>query len=622
MCRICERWDSRDGSNPGASATTSAPLAVPGTELPSAATPYGHPPHSHQPDEAATTFRWSATGTVGEERTDPQPDPGTQVPAGQTRETAISLGYLTRVSEFRTRTGTVNREGSVFYRFKLSAPRRLRIELRNLSSDADLFLLNAAGTQITESRLDGTLVDSLLHDLDRGTYYIRVDAFAGRAVDYQLRYRAEAIARTPETAISLGDLTGVTAFRTRRSTLLNPTFNRVNPVYFRFTLRASRVVRVEMRDLAGNLLNGNETLALRDSLGDSRRGPSNRFGEKLFGEDTLVQWLVPGTYYLSVDSYGGQTTDFQIRYRTETARGTRGKTYGTSWNLGDLTDSTAYRVRTGTAREEVRGRGGDYRRFTLTRWRVVGFALRNLSRAGMVRVSLLDLYEQRISDVRAGDGRGYLTENSLLRDLRPGTYFIHVDDISFGASRNPRYQLRYRREPTPPRGASHATAWYIGNLTRAGGKFRNKYATVHQGNRYGERDTDYRRFTLTETRTMRIELRRISFTARDGFFAGIHLGVEDAHGRSVEDDLPFSGTRGHMTTYQSRLGPGTYYIWVRGGHLLGESETIRYHLRYRTLPESGASGQSLWRDDTVSAGSASRLDERRSLANPGGMLSA
>ena len=525
------------------------------------------------------------------------------------------------MSEFRTRSGRVNREGSVFYRFKLSAPRRLRIELRNLSTDADLFLLNAAGTQITESRLDGTLVDSLLHDLVRGTYYIRVDAFAGRAVDYQLRYRAEAIARTPETAISLGDLTGVTAFRTRRSTLLNPTFNRVNPVYFRFTLRASRVVRVEMRDLAGNLLNGNETLALRDSLGDSRRGPSNRFGEKLFGEDTLVQWLVPGTYYLSVDSYGGQTTDFQIRYRTETARGTLGKTYGTSWNLGDLTNSTAYRVRTGTARgrSEGSGRGlSPLHPVSLARSPVrVAQPLREGDGAGEPARPL-----RAIHLGRSRGRRSRLLQGEFARpELRPGTYFIHVDDISSRGSGNPRYQLRYRREPTPPRGTTHATAWYIGNLTRIIGKYRNKYATVHQGIRYDIIDTDYRRFTLTETRNIRFELRRLSHTVSDSFFARLKLGIEDANGRRVGGGKS-NTSLGRDAIDEAVLGPGTYYITVNASHIREEDDTMRYHLRYLTKAATGTPRQSLWRDEAVAAGPVSRLDERRHLASTAGVLSA
>ena len=614
MCRICERWDSREGQDASAGGSAPAPLASHGAELLSPTSPDAHLLHHHQQDDTAATFRWSTPEVDGQERAGPQQSPNAQGADGQTRETAISLGYITRVSAFRARSGRVNREGSIFYRFKLSAPRRLRIELRNLSVDADLYLLNAAGTQIAVSDLDGTLVDSILHDLDPGAYFIRVSAYANRAVDFQLRYRTEAIARTPETAISLGDLTNVTSFRTRRGTLLNPTFFNVNPVFFRFTLSAARTVRVELRDLAGNRPSGEEALRLHDSFGDVRNSFKYYPGSDRLAEDnTMVQWLTAGTYYVSVDAFGGRTSEFQVRYRTEPARGARGSSLGTAWYLGDLTSATTYRVRSGTA-----DRDGVYRRFTVAKWRVVRFELRNLSSSGRpARVRLLDLYGRHIDySLEYRDGKV-----PLLRDLRPGTYFVFVDNNTTAAS-PVRYQLRYRREPTPPRGASHATAWYIGNLTRAGGKFRNKYATVHQGNRYGERDTDYRRFTLTETRTMRIELRRISFTARDGFFAGIHLGVEDAHGRSVEDDLPFSGTRGHMTTYQSRLGPGTYYIWVRGGHLLGESETIRYHLRYRTLPESGASGQSLWRDDTVSAGSASRLDERRNLVSAGGMLSA
>ena len=623
MCRICERWEDpygHAGGAGGAGGVAPAPLASPGTELLSPSAPNAHPPQHHQQGDAATTLRWSAPEVAGEERAGPPQTASPQGAAGRTRETAISLGNLNGATTYRTRSGSVSREDSVFYRFTLSSPRRLRIELRNLSADADLFLLNAVGTQIAVSELDGTLVDSLLRDLEAGSYYIRVDAFSSRAVEYQLRYRTETIARTPETAISLGDLTGVTAFRVRRATLLNPTFTNVNPVYFRFTLREARTIRVEMRDLAGNLLNGNERLSLLDSLGDERRISANRYGEELHGEDTLVQWLVAGTYYLRVNSHGGQTADFQLRSRTEPTTGARGATFGTAWYLGDLTGAYAYRTRSGTAREEVRGRGGDYRRFKLTRWRVVRFTLRNLSRAGLVRTSLLDLYGGSISDVRAGDDRGYYAENSLVRELRPGTYFIHVDDLVIGGVRNPRYQLRYRREPTPPRGTTHATAWYIGNLTRISRKYRNKYATVHQGHRYDEIDTDYRRFTLNETRNIRVELRRLSFTVDDEFFAGLVLGVEDEHGRQVGGGQSNTSIATNAID-EVRLGPGTYYIRVSGYHLKGKDETIRYHLRYLTRAATGTPARPPWRDQPMSAGPAPGLDESRLLAGAGGMLS-
>ena len=291
--------------------------------------------------------------------------------------------------------------------------------------------------------------------------------------------------------------------------------------------------------------------------------------------------------------------------------------HGTAWSLGDLTNSTKYRVRSGTAQAETDGRGGEYRRFSLSRWRLVRFDLRNLSSAGLVNLRLTDMYGNYISFVRAGDGHGYYKENSLVRDLGPGTYFIHVTDQSSGASRTPRYQLRYRREPTPPRGTTHATAWYIGNLTSIIGKYRNKYATVHQGIRYDLIDTDYRRFTLTETRTIRFELRRLSHTVSDSFFASLRLGIEDANGRRVGGGLS-NTSLGRDAIDDVVLGPGTYYITVNAYHIRDKDDTMRYHLRYLTKAATGPPRQSLWRDDAVAAGPASRLDEKRHLANAGG----
>ena len=69
-------------------------------------------------------------------------------------------------------------------------------------------------------------------------------------------------------------------------------------------------------------------------------------------------------------------------------------------------------------------------------------------------------------------------------------------------------------------------------------------------------------------------------------------------------------------------GPGTYYITVNAYHIRDKDDTMRYHLRYLTKTATGPPRQSLWRDDAVAAGPASRLDEKRHLANAGGMLSA
>ena len=120
-------------------------------------------------------------------------------------ETAISLGDLTDVGNVRARVGGVNRTSNEadYYRFTLTDPdvgtRTMRFELRNLTGNADLHLLDSSGDLMyyngySRSENIGTANESIVWTLTSpGTYYIRVRA-AGDArgtIGYQLRYGLE-----------------------------------------------------------------------------------------------------------------------------------------------------------------------------------------------------------------------------------------------------------------------------------------------------------------------------------------------------------------------------------------------------------------------------------------------
>ena len=70
----------------------------------------------------------------------------------------------------------------------------MRVELRNLTGNADLYLLDSVGESVyyssTESTNEGTLDESIVWTLDAGTYFIRVEAAttSTRTISYQLRY--------------------------------------------------------------------------------------------------------------------------------------------------------------------------------------------------------------------------------------------------------------------------------------------------------------------------------------------------------------------------------------------------------------------------------------------------
>ena len=501
-------------------------------------------------------------------RSGPRPRP---VPPQWPPETPINLGNLTSLSSFRTRTGTVHptSDDIDLYRFTLTNTRTIRIELRNLSADADLYLHDASGNRIAGSTLSGTAVDSIVRSLGAGTYYIRVDAHAGGTIGYQLRYgnesgpqpRPPSSGGTRATAVNLGNLTSASTFRTRSGTV-NQVTN--DDDYYRFTLSGSRRMRIELRNLGADA-----DLYLESSSGQVIRS-SARSGT---AADSIVHWLGAGTYYIRVDAFASGTIGYQLRFRSEgTGNGT---TRATAVNLGNLTSASTFRTRSGTVNQVTND--DDYYRFTLSGSRRMRIELRNLGADA-------DLYlESSSGQVIRSSLRSGTTAESILQTLGAGTYYIRVDAFAGG---NIGYQLRFRSEGTGS-GTTRATAVNLGNLTSASA-FRTRSGTVNRVTN----DDDYYRFTLSGSRRMRIELRNLG--------ADADLYLESSSGQVIRSSLR-SGTAAESIL--QTLGAGTYYIRVdafAGGN-------IGYQLRFR----SEGTGSGTTRATAVNLGDLTSADTFR-----------
>ena len=158
---------------------------------------------------------------------------------------ASELGDLTEVAVVRVRSGEVDRAFNAYgyYRFTLNDTRTIRVELRNLTRNADLYLLNSLGNRVrydSRSTNEGTLDESIAWTLAAGTYYFLVAPNANGAIGYQLRYSNDSAVpgRRIESAFNLGDLSSVALVRTRQGRI-NVTRNetcRFHRSYYRFTL--------------------------------------------------------------------------------------------------------------------------------------------------------------------------------------------------------------------------------------------------------------------------------------------------------------------------------------------------------------------------------------------------
>ena len=460
-------------------------------------------------------------------------------PDGQTRETAFSIGNLTNLMSSRTRSGTVNTQNnpSDYRRFTLTDTRTLRFELRDLSANADIYLESASGGWIQASTATGTSVDLIVRTLGAGTYYIRVGARDTGNVRYQLRYRVQTTpdGQTRETAFSIGNLANVTSARTRSGTVNGAS----NPTdYRRFTLTETRTMRFELRNLSANA-----DLRLEYAAGGSIQG-STLAGTS---DETIVRTLNAGTYFIRVDARDAGSVRYQLRYRVQTAPD--GWTRETAYNIGNLANATSTRTRSGTV--STTSNPTDYRRFTLTEARTMRFELRNLSANADLRL------EYAAGGWIQGSTLAGTSDETIVRTLAAGTYYIRVDARETSAIR---YQLRYRVQTTPD-GWTRETAFNIGNLTSLASARTRPGTVTAAGNR-----SDYRRFTLTDTRTVRFELRGLSGNA--------DLYLEDEAGRSLQYST-MSGTS--VDSIVRTLDAGTWYIRVDGR----DSSVVRYQLHYR-----------------------------------------
>ena len=462
--------------------------------------------------------------------------------AGTSRATAWYVGNLTNATGYRSDNGTVNRlsNDTDYRRFTLSATRTIRIELRGLFADANLYLEGANGYVLASSSRSGTADDIIERRIHAGTYYIRVDAHASGTIRYQLRYRTlstSASGSTRQSAWYLGNLTNAYGLRTRQGTV-NPRTNDTD--YHRFTLSATRTVNVELSGLSGDA-----DLYLDNASGQVV-GSSVNFGTRA---DVVQRQLTAGTYYIRVDAYSSGTIRYQLRYRTVRAAAS-GSTRATAWYLGNLTNASGFRTLRGTVNRVTND--DEYRRFTLSATRTMRLELRGLSADA-------DLYlENALGQAIASSVNSGTSDDAIERTLSAGTYYIRVDAYSSGTIR---YQLRYRTVRAAASGSTRATAWYLGNLTNASG-FRTFHGTVNRVTN----DDDYRRFTLSATRTMRLELRGLS--------ADADLYLENALGQAIASSVN-SGTSDDAI--ERTLTAGTYFIRVDAY----SSGTIRYLLRYR-----------------------------------------
>ena len=124
--------------------------------------------------------------------------PGNLVTAQQgsdpdsTRAGAVSLGDITAQHKAKGKNHSIDGVNDVvdYFSFSLTATREVMVKLKEMERNADLFIEDQDGNELASSTEADTADEAIFHELDAGTYYIRVEAMQRGSNIYKLRYKA------------------------------------------------------------------------------------------------------------------------------------------------------------------------------------------------------------------------------------------------------------------------------------------------------------------------------------------------------------------------------------------------------------------------------------------------
>lgn len=227
--------------------------------------------------------------------------------AGNTLPTGLQLGALNGNGSY---VDSVNAAGDVndYYQFFLGSRTSLNLSLTgpngsSLGGNLDLQIYSASsGTVVFESNQGGSASESIINELDLGTYYIRVFAQAGSSSLYQLNLQAnnQPVLATTNPSLTLNE----DSSETITSTLLLVTDENNPPEQVRYTLVTPPSLAIGSLSLNGAAITTGNTFSQADIN-------AGRLTYQQNGSETLTDNFV----FSISDGQGGAiaATTFSIR---------------------------------------------------------------------------------------------------------------------------------------------------------------------------------------------------------------------------------------------------------------------------------------------------------------------
>ena len=108
--------------------------------------------------------------------------------AGNTIATARNIGNLRGTRNFSDFVGTTDTND--YYRFSLSGNSNFKLAMTGMTANANVQLLNSSGGVITSSTATGSTAESIVSNLNAGTYYVRAYPVGTANTNYNLSLQA------------------------------------------------------------------------------------------------------------------------------------------------------------------------------------------------------------------------------------------------------------------------------------------------------------------------------------------------------------------------------------------------------------------------------------------------
>lgn len=224
-----------------------------------------------------------------------------------------ALGVAQTFTDFVGNQYGIESDKEDFYQFNLAEDATVNLSLGGLSANADLALYNGEGSWITDSSNFTTVAEAITHNLEAGSYIVKVNSVDDASTGYNLQLSATAhpdgAGNSFDTARSVDILTGEN---------LNDWLGDLDESdYYQFTLDANRTVNVQLSGLSRDA-----TLQLYDSSGSSVYYDINDNSVDSYvdvtpgGTGSISALLGPDTYFVSVSGYygTGDGTNYDLNF--------------------------------------------------------------------------------------------------------------------------------------------------------------------------------------------------------------------------------------------------------------------------------------------------------------------